>query len=91
MKLKRIGLKAGVADYVWMIGPNGQCVFIEFKAGSGDQTAAQKAFEFDCKLSGAIYRVFYTWTEAAHFMALLLFQRNTITKNTYTRLRGQLV
>lgn len=90
-KLKRIGVKAGVADYVWFLGPKGRCIFIEMKSHGGRKSIPQAHFEQQCRDAEAVYRTFYTWLEAAHFMALLLFEEKTITQNKYTELRNQLI
>lgn len=90
-KLQRMGVRAGAADYIWMLGPGGRCLFFEMKTAKGKQSEAQKLFEQDCKEADAQYWIFRSWTEAADFMLLLLFSEQRITQTTYNRIRPQLI
>lgn len=55
-KLKAEGVRAGVADLIFMCGL-GQVLFIEMKTKKGTQTESQKAFEKICLENGYIYKI----------------------------------
>jgi hypothetical protein len=55
LKQKHMGKISGVPDYCFM--GNGKSFFIEFKAGKGRQTPAQKAFEEWCRSTGVDYHL----------------------------------
>lgn len=55
-KLKAEGVRAGVADLIFMCGL-GQVLFIEMKTKKGTQTESQKAFEMMCLENGYIYKI----------------------------------
>jgi hypothetical protein len=52
-RLKRMGVKPGVSDlvFVW----DGQVLFVEIKSGKGRQSLAQKDFERRVSLAGFAY------------------------------------
>lgn len=54
-ELRRMGLRPGVADLCFIV--NGRAHFLELKAGGGTQSPEQVAFEADCAIAGAHYRV----------------------------------
>ena len=58
MKLKNMGVKAGIADYFIMHSAYGyHGLWIEMKHGKGKQSEAQLAFEEMCKMKGYLYLV----------------------------------
>jgi hypothetical protein len=58
MKLKNMGVKAGIADYFIMHAAHGyHGMWIEMKYGSGKQSKAQREFEETCKNQGYLYLV----------------------------------
>ena len=57
-RLKSMGMRAGVADLCVMVGDADPFVaFIEFKAGKGKQTPAQKEFQRGCNDRGIPYAI----------------------------------
>ncbi len=54
MKAKRMGRRAGVPDFTFIL-PGGQAAFIELKAEDGRQTESQAVFEMQAKEAGAFY------------------------------------
>jgi ribosomal protein S10 len=54
--LKGLGVRAGVADLVFILA-SGQAAFIELKAPGGKQSLAQEQFEMDATQTGALYEV----------------------------------
>lgn len=62
MKLKKEGLKSGVADLGLMFR-NGRMVFVEVKTADGVQSKEQKEFEALCKYMGFAYHIARTLDE----------------------------
>jgi hypothetical protein len=61
-RLKRMGLRSGVADIV--IVKAGRAYFLELKALGGRQSERQILFEGEAKLAGAKYAVAHTFVAA---------------------------
>jgi hypothetical protein len=61
-RLKRMGLRSGVADIV--IVKAGRAYFLELKALGGRQSERQILFEGEAKLAGAEYAVAHTFVAA---------------------------
>jgi len=61
-RLKRMGLRSGVADIV--IVKAGRAYFLEMKALGGRQSEKQILFEGEAKLAGAKYAVAHTFVAA---------------------------
>lgn len=61
-KLKRMGLRPGVADIViiW----HGRAYFLELKTATGKQSEHQSAFQADCFYAGAEYGLAHSFEEA---------------------------
>lgn len=55
-KFKMMGVKAGVADIVFML-PDGRVACIELKTKTGRQTDPQKDFEAICRTLGVPYEI----------------------------------
>lgn len=56
VRLKRQGVKRGVADVILQVPRNGYgCLCMEFKTGSGDQSAEQKEFQKQAESVGNKY------------------------------------
>ena len=68
MKLKKMGLRSGVADLVFV--KNHQVYFLEMKAPKGIVSANQKAFADDAWQAGAFYAVAYNFEEAVNQLML---------------------
>jgi hypothetical protein len=56
-KLKRMGVRAGVADLVFILPPNGEACFLELKADGGRPSDSQLQFATDCESAGAAYAI----------------------------------
>jgi len=56
IKLKKEGVRAGVADLV-VLQPLNQITFVEVKIEKGRQTESQKQFERQCKQLGFRYKI----------------------------------
>lgn len=54
MKAKRMGRRAGVPDFTFIL-PGGKAAFIELKADTGRQSDPQAVFEMQAKEAGAYY------------------------------------
>lgn len=54
-KAKRMGRRAGVPDFTFILPPNGRTAFIELKADKGRQSETQALFEEAAKKAGALY------------------------------------
>ena len=67
-KLKKMGLRSGVADLVFV--KNHQVYFLEMKAPKGIVSANQKAFADDAWQAGAFYAVAYSFEEAVNQLKL---------------------
>lgn len=65
-KLKRMGLRPGVADIViiW----HGRAYFLELKTPDGIQSERQIAFERDCFYAGAEYAIAHSFEEAQNIL-----------------------
>ena len=61
-RLKKMGLRSGVADLVLVKA--GQAYFLELKRPCGKWSANQQLFAGDCYLAGAGYAVAYSFDEA---------------------------
>jgi hypothetical protein len=55
VRLKRMGLRPGVADLVFVKA--GRAYFLEMKKPGGRQSDSQKLFEADCLLAGSEYAI----------------------------------
>jgi hypothetical protein len=62
MRLRRMGLRSGVADMV--IVKDGRAYFLEMKRRLGKQSANQLEFEADAIRAGAEYAVAHSFDEA---------------------------
>jgi hypothetical protein len=62
MRLRRMGLRSGVADLV--IVKDGRAYFLEMKRRLGKQSANQLEFEADAIRAGAEYAVAHSFDEA---------------------------
>ncbi len=65
-KLKRMGLKKGVADYMLFIKTEqgSRLCFLEVKAEAGRQSPEQKEFQLVCEFFGFPYAIVRSVTEA---------------------------
>ena len=61
-KLKRMGLRPGVADLVFV--KEGRAYFLEMKKPGGKQSENQIDFQLDCAMVGAQYAVAWSFEEA---------------------------
>jgi hypothetical protein len=61
-RLKRMGLRPGVADIV--IIRKGRAYFLELKTLDGVQSERQQAFQADCYYVGAEYEIAHSFEEA---------------------------
>lgn len=61
VKLKRMGKKAGMGDYLFEWGTGSG--WIEVKTKTGRQSPSQKKFEAECKEWGIGYEIIRTWEE----------------------------
>ena len=61
-RLKRMGLRSGVADLIFV--KEGRVFFLEMKQPKGRQSEHQREFEADCAEHGAPYAVAYSFDEA---------------------------
>jgi len=66
VRLKKMGLRSGVADLV--IVKNGRVYFLELKRRLGKQSANQLVFEADAIRSGADYAVAHSFDEAVNIL-----------------------
>jgi len=66
LKLKRMGLRSGVADLV--IIKEGRVFFLELKRRLGKQSANQLVFEADAIRAGADYAVAHSFDEAVNIL-----------------------
>lgn len=55
-KLKRMGVRAGVADFALTL-PGGQSAYLELKSQKGRLSPSQKDFKRDCEAAGAYFAV----------------------------------
>lgn len=55
MKAKRMGRRAGVPDFTFILPPSGRAAFIELKADKGRQSETQAEFEEQARSAGAYY------------------------------------
>lgn len=62
-RLKRLGVKRGVADLCFVL-PDGRAAFMEVKRPGGQQSTDQRAFELQCEATGAPYRIAHSSKEA---------------------------
>jgi hypothetical protein len=67
-KLKRMGVRPGVADLVFVLPPNGEVCFLELKADAGRPSDAQLVFADACEAAGATYAI--AW-DLEHALTLL--------------------
>lgn len=66
MRLRRMGLRSGVADLV--IVKNGRVYFLEMKRRTGKQSVNQLQFEADAIRAGAEYAVAHGFDEAVKIL-----------------------
>ena len=66
-RLKRMGLRSGVADIV--IVKDGRAYFLEMKRRAGKQSVNQLSFEADAIRAGAEYAVAHSFDEALNILA----------------------
>lgn len=66
VRLKRIGLRSGVADLVFV--KDGRAYFLEMKRHGGKQSENQRAFEADCATVKAPYAVAHSFEEAVKIL-----------------------
>jgi len=65
MKLKNMGVKAGIADYFVMHSAHGyHGMWIEMKHGRGTQSPMQRQFQEICKSKGYLYLVINSLEDA---------------------------
>lgn len=76
MKFITTGLKSGVSDMIALF-PNGLCVFIELKFGSGKQSDHQINFESAVKKLGFNYHLIYTFDEFKNVWTMYVNQTMT--------------
>jgi len=57
MKAKRMGRRAGIPDFTFLLPPHGTAGFIELKAEGGRQSEPQLTFEIQARAAGAHYAV----------------------------------
>ena len=65
-RLKRMGLRAGVADLI--VVKDGRTYFLEMKAAKGKQSEAQSNFEYDAYYAGAPYKIVRSLDEAVKIL-----------------------
>lgn len=64
-RLKRMGLRPGAGDLVFLLPPTGRAAYLELKNGKdGRQSAEQKQFELDVIAVGGLYALARTLDEA---------------------------
>lgn len=64
-RLKRMGLRPGAGDLLFVLPPAGRAAYLELKAGTaGRQSQEQKDFEADVNAAGARYALARTLDEA---------------------------
>lgn len=56
-RLKRMGVRKGVADFSFMLPPKGQAAFLELKSRGGRMSDDQRVFQDDALKVGALYAV----------------------------------
>lgn len=56
-KLKRMGVRAGAGDILFVLPPHGRAAFLELKTEKGRLSSTQKTFETDAEQCGAYYAV----------------------------------
>ena len=66
VKLKKMGLRSGVADLVFV--KDGRTYFLELKRRLGKQSANQLFFEADAIRAGAEYAVAHSFDEAVNVL-----------------------
>lgn len=54
-RLKRMGLRPGAGDLVFILPPEGRAAYLELKSADGRQSREQKAFEADILAAGGRY------------------------------------
>ena len=67
MRMKREGLRPGIADLCIML-PSGKCAWLEMKTAKGRQSLAQKGFQQICRRLGHRYAVARSLDEAIAFL-----------------------
>lgn len=65
-KLRRMGLRSGVADLVFV--KDGRVYFLEMKRPGGKQSESQRQFQADAEAVGAPYAVAYSFDEAVKIL-----------------------
>ena len=65
-RLKKMGLRSGVADLVFI--KDGLVYFLEMKRPGGKWSVAQQLFAGDCYLVGARYAIAYSFDEAVKIL-----------------------
>ena len=63
MKLKKMGMRAGVPDFCFILPPVGRSAFLELKYGKRGQRIGQEAFQADAEAAGAFYEIARTSDE----------------------------
>lgn len=84
-RLKRMGVKAGEPDFVFLLGPGhpARVVGMELKpAKGGVESDAQKAIKIEWSLAGALYRTVVGYEEAVSFLDMLGIIRIAQVKGT---------
>lgn len=56
-KLKRMGVRPGFPDFIFILPPHGRAAFLELKTEKGRLSQTQKTFETDAEQCGAYYAV----------------------------------
>ena len=70
VRLKREGVKAGVADILILWG--GRLIALEVKTPKGRQSPSQKAWEAECVGAGGVYHVVRSVDEAREFLSAVI-------------------
>lgn len=69
-RLKRLGMRPGVADLVFILPPGGRAAYLELKAGKqGRVTDAQRQFADDVTAAGAFYQIAHDMDEAIEILS----------------------
>lgn len=63
-RLKRMGLRPGAPDLVFILPPIGTYAGLELKTKAGRQSAAQREFQYEAAKAGALYAVAHGVDEA---------------------------
>lgn len=79
VKLKRMGMRAGVADLSLML-PDGRIAYIELKTATGRQSPAQIEFAEDCAALGAPYHLVRTLDAFVEVVTALLAANYDVPK-----------